>query len=481
MSARAPGIRLLSTASVVLLGFSACAASDTEAPPAPPTSVLMVVLDAVRADALATFGATRPTSPQLDLLAETGVVFEQAYMSSTWSWPGHASLFTGLPPWEHGAHGRREADNNSGQQPISALRDDVSTLAERFGTRGYHTVLFSENAWLDPGLGLSRGFETVDLSKKGCPANMERFGQEISGVGDQPVFAFVNFMQAHAPYYVSPAPWLDGEAERFRSAPMPSLENFIRAEPPAIEMYASRDDTTSLQTAVLSGERSLSEPEVALLRRVYEGQVLAADFCLSKAISAWIAHRPDGIVVVTSDHGESFGEHGMIEHAHVPFLPVLHVPLVVVQPGIQAQGIRVTSPVSTDAVAGTILDLAGVTGHGLTSLVPMFHGGTAPSTLAASYWPDPTAARLGPRFSSVSRYLQKDGWAAVWSDHEQHLFNTHVDPSQQVDVASEHKPILAALIAEGEALMVEEKPTAAVKIVDQAVLEQLKALGYVEG
>ena len=98
--------------------------------PAPP-DVLLIIMDTVRADRLHTYGHSRPTSRQLDAIADVGVVFTDVTADGTWTWPGHASLFTGEPPWVHGAHwstdpaAAGQVNQETGYWEVSPMREDL--------------------------------------------------------------------------------------------------------------------------------------------------------------------------------------------------------------------------------------------------------------------------------------------------------------------------------------------------------------------
>ena len=134
----------------------------------------MVVEDTVRADALSVYGNPRPTSPQLAEVARVGVTFDDVTAPSSWTWPTHASLFTGLMPWEHGAHfGAAEDEGVWSLDPLPLLvtmpRSDVPTLAERFADAGYRTVVLTGNPIVGPDLAaMVRGFELAEVRLYSC-------------------------------------------------------------------------------------------------------------------------------------------------------------------------------------------------------------------------------------------------------------------------------------------------------------------------
>ena len=130
------------------LGCDTSPAPETTPPKASP-DVLIIVLDTVRADMMSTYGHKHPTSPQLDAIADAGVTFEDVTAPSSWTWPSHASLFTGKAPWEHGAHASIQAEGiglASGHWGLLAMRSDLPTMAEQFAAAGYRLCPWPQTA-----------------------------------------------------------------------------------------------------------------------------------------------------------------------------------------------------------------------------------------------------------------------------------------------------------------------------------------------
>jgi arylsulfatase A-like enzyme len=304
--------------------------SAQEAQPTGP-SIVLIVWDTVRELSMSLYGYDRPTTPALDRWAGQAVVFERAYATSSWTLPSHASLFTGRFPPEMSADW------------LEPLDETHSTIAEQLAGRGFRTGAFIANLnYMTRETGLARGFQTWDdypVTVKEILLNTE-LGQWVTGwrgiialrghdrkradvVTDafldwharqegEPVFAFLNYKDGHVPYY---AP--DSLKQRFR-----------RDRP--------QRDGYDASIAYLDQEldRLLSE----LDRRG----------ALSRTI-----------VVLTSDHGESFGDHGLIGHGNSLYRQVIHVPLVLIGPGQLPGGFRVTQPVSLRSVPATLMDLTG--------------------------------------------------------------------------------------------------------------------------
>ena len=145
-------MRRLTVLTLVLL--AACRPAD------PRPDVIVIVLDAVRADHLSAYGYARPTTPRIDQLAGEGVLYRRAISAGTWTVTGHASLFTGRVPTSHGAYRAP-----GGWNAASALDESVTTLAERLGEAGWDTAAFAANeAYLDPVFNLDQGFERYETA-----------------------------------------------------------------------------------------------------------------------------------------------------------------------------------------------------------------------------------------------------------------------------------------------------------------------------
>jgi arylsulfatase A-like enzyme len=334
-------------------------------PAADHPSVLLIILDTVRAASLGLYGYERPTTPQLERFARSGVVFDRAMAPSSWTLPSHASLFTGRYPNELTADWAAPLDRSH------------PTLAEVLSRKGYVTAGFSANgAYANANTGLERGFARfedfpVTASEAVRTSSMlrrvaQRFGagkvlrdgytgrKSARDIGerflewqadqprDRPFFAFLNYFDAHDPYIAArPFDTLFAPV-----TPFPSLD---WGNPPAPELVTAWTDHYDRAIAYLDHELG------ALFAELERRGVLDRT-----------------IVVVTADHGEHLGEHGFMRHGTTLFVPVLHVPLIVRYPARAPGSARVEEPVTLRDLPATILDLAGIDdspipGHSLAS------------------------------------------------------------------------------------------------------------------
>ena len=325
-------------------------------------NVLLIILDTVRAASLSLYGG-RADTPNLNALGESGVVFDRAVSTAPWTLPSHASIFTGLWPHEHGADWRVALDRRA------------TTLAEVMAQHGYRTGGFVANlVFTSREHGLNRGFQvyrdyrrspgallrsaslvqTITTSavlrrltgieevvgrKHGAQVNEEFLDWE-AGIGDRPWFAFLNYYDAHEPY-LPRAPY---EA-RYSSGLPPRRFDEMR--------YWNVEGG-------ISDWLDLSREQVEAERAAYEEVIAGLDADVG-ALLAELRRRGDlerTIVVLTSDHGELFGEHDTHVHGNSVYWRTIHVPLVMSWPGHLPAGQRITEPVSLRDIGATVLGLA---------------------------------------------------------------------------------------------------------------------------
>ncbi len=351
-------------------------AADAGAP-----NVLLIVLDTLRADHLSSYGYPRKTSPHLDQLAAEGVLFERAYSSSSWTLPSHASLMTGRYTFEHRADGRMTG---------RMLDTRLPTLAEIFSARGYRTGGFASNvAWASPRTGLARGFQhydnlyanLTDMSARTfygrflrryihrylfrLPRYPRRASHEITRAflewrdqdSQRPYFSFLNLMDVHDPRFSLPP-------HRGKFTGETSL--------PGGESPATLWKLTPRQAA--DRQEMIGEYDSAL---AYQDAQLGALFEALKQRGEW----ERTIVMVTSDHGELFGEHGLFDHGNGVHHAVVHVPMVLRFGDRLRRGVRVAAQVSQCDAGATLLELAGAAGtvlFGGTSLAPLWSNAPVP-------------------------------------------------------------------------------------------------------
>ncbi len=398
-------------------------------------SVLLLVLDTVRALELSGLGYQRPTSPALDALARSGVQFQRAVATAPWTLPSHAALFTG----------RFQHELSVGWS--TPLGPEPLTLAQHVVSQGYATGGFTANLrYTARNYGLDRGFqeyrdysfvhtlalgmtmfgrlvtsfynqlahEYVMPGRKDAAQVVDEFLAWREDQGDQPYFAFLNFFDAHDPY-----------------APPPPYDLRFR-------------DTEPLNRSVEIGVPHSAE-EVRGLQDSYDGAVAYLDAEIGRLVEAL---RADGsldrtLIIVTSDHGEEFAEHGHLGHGSGLHFPAIHVPLIVRWPeGGVPGGVTVEDAVSIVDVPATILDLIGdPTPQALpgASLAPLWRGespsGLSP-VLSELYWA-PNQPESYPVAGGDLHSLVRGRWHLIAGPGtSEELYDIMADPFERHDLAA---------------------------------------------
>lgn len=363
MSGASHATRVLLRAFVLCAGALGGACSGGS--PARPNLVL-VVIDTARADHFSCYGYGQETTPNVDALAARGVRFTEARSLAPWTLPAHMSMFSGLPPRDHGATWAAFSEPES-----APLRELVARtfapgapermLAAQLGQAGYETLGFSPNPWVAKSKGLATGFDAFhELWRAEERAEMARgeptdaLSSSLSGVTvagvrralaerdeARPFFLFVNFLDPHFPY-----------------------------EPP--EPYRARlGGTSATVTAIQAGGRRTELAMIAgaapftreELVPLYDGELATADHFVGELVAALEREGvlDDTLVIVTSDHGELLGEGGQWSHQLSVGEELLRVPLVLKLPHDARAGTVIDDPLASNLdVYATLLTAAGL-------------------------------------------------------------------------------------------------------------------------
>ncbi len=320
-------------------------------------NIVVVVVDTLRADHLTTYGYQRPTSPTIDRLASEGVLFENAFSTCSYSLQSHASILTGLYPFQHGV---------SWTTSKMIAKSSYPVLPGVLQTLGYATAAFSANTfWFSREHGFGRGFihfedyfhslkdtvlrtaygriftltllrrvdEDIPARKRASDTN----GAVLKWLDqnkDHPSFVMINYFDVHDPY-------LPLEPYRHRFSTLKNLGGLINSDLHVPDHLSPED----LQSEI----------------DAYDGAITYVDEQLDKLVTA-LRQRDSGretLLVITSDHGEEFYEDGSFTHGHNLHNKLIHVPLIFWQPGRIPQGIRVGQAVTNSAIPATLMDLLG--------------------------------------------------------------------------------------------------------------------------
>ena len=410
-------------------------------------NVLLIVIDTLRADHLSLQGYERITDPNLVRIAGEGVMFENAYATSSWTLTAHASLFTGRWNYEHKADGGRSLD------------DTYPTVAEALSARGYRTGAFNGNfETVTKRWGFARGFahfedyyQTVpqlavssvygrfleyyalhkvlgmefSVDRRWAPSVNQSALQWIDQDDDKPFFVFINYYDVHAPY-ITP--------ERARFSEYENPGGLVNTDWTTADIYNPKTpEQVQGEIDAYDGGIFYNDQQIqTLLDELEKRDVLE-----------------NTIVIITSDHGELFGEHGLWEHHNSLYKPVIHVPLIVWYPGSVPQGVRIPTAVSNVSLPVTLLDMLGYadqTEFPGQSLAELWRNPDV-----AAQWPDPIAEMAESTWVNPNHLSIKGDMTSVIStdwqyiEHEINgveLYNLNEDPNQLNNLVDENPTVL---------------------------------------
>jgi arylsulfatase A-like enzyme/Tfp pilus assembly protein PilF len=402
---------------------------------APPPSVVLITIDTVRADHLGCYGYRRIETPSIDQLASEGIRFEHAYAQVPLTLPSHTVIMTGTYPMFNGVR-----DLTS-----PGLTTTLPTLAEIFQKNGYRTAAFVSSFVLNSMWGLKRGFEVYDdetdqaRGASSSPSLLERRGDRtmeralawLDSHADRPFFLWVHLYDPHSPY---------------------------RPPEPYFSRYAGH---------LYDGEIAFDDAQLALL------------FARLRQLKLY-----DGaLIVLTSDHGESLGEHGEAEHGFFIYNATVHVPLIVKLPGASHGSRVVADPAGLVDLAPTIAELCRIPrrftqsfqGHPLVGVQEHEGAPSAPAVYAESYYPRNTFGWHELRALITSQYKYINTTRAE-------LYDLERDSDEMHDLAAGQSALAAALRDELQALEGRFTNTSLAQNpspLDSETLEKLRSLGYV--
>ena len=491
--------------------------SEVELSPAPAGSpdVVLVTIDTLRADRLGAYGRSPSITPEMDRLADEGVVFGRTLAAAPWTIPSVASMLTGLPTVRHRAGRSMGSGLTFARTPLD---EDLTTLAERFAAAGYRTRAVSANGFVSQETGMAQGFEVFEnpfttaigsgvfrdlpLSRLVLSLIPDRkLGDyRAAGVTDQalawlaeddaaPIFLWVHYLGPHIPLRAEPDN-LDLEA----------LQAMVHESlPTADEDGSVLGEVFTATSHVRSGLLWLSPLDRRKLEDRYDLTVSYVDQHVGRLFTALRERHPEirpVVAALTSDHGEELWDHGHFEHGHDYYREVTRVPLIFWSPGRVPAGLHVSSLAGHVDIGPTLLELAELAAPRPSapdegrSLAPRFRpqGDAADAGDGTSDSEEPPHPAAPPRFSGGNLYglpaaLVEDGsWRFILRANGQgELYNVELDPQERHNVALQNPQIAdryRQLLEPRLATLLEDADDEEAELSTET-LEALRSLGYV--
>lgn len=426
----------------------------------PVRNLVFVTIDTLRADHVGALGYGRATTPNIDALALRGAVFTQAIAQSSWTRTSMGSVMTGLYPTTLGltcAHFRvPESD-------CDVLPDDVTTLAEAVKASGFHTGGVVANINVDPLFGFHQGFDQYHLALREVSTRREDWRASddwmsettrevtdaaLDWLADRPddgrFLLYLHYLDPHHPY-----------------------------DPPGEHADAYDPDDY------------VGDPSWRDARARYDGEIRHVDEQFARVLAALDEAGLTGTtgIVILSDHGEEFGEHGGEHHGFTLFEEQIHVPLVMVLPGFTEPGTRVRRQVRLLDVMPTVLGALDV------PLPPGLQGESLLGRLEGRWGGGRDAPALSERAYNPLVSWREPPWKLIHDTDTGSvlLYDLDRDPGERFDLSAQHPDVVerlraAALETQEAAVRAGERfgeRSGVLELTDDQI-EQLRQLGYVD-
>ncbi|MDG2149751.1 MAG: sulfatase [Planctomycetota bacterium] len=435
-------------------------------------NVLIVTLDTTRADHLGAYGYPLDITPEIDRLAERGVLFENAYAPMPQTLPSHTTLMTGLQPRQHGA-----------LENTYTVDESVDTMAEQLGREGYATAAFVSALALSKGAGIHQGFEIYDQPRArfdiGLPAPAEREASEMTDIAlawaetqppEQPFFLWVHYFDPHADH-VAP--------RRYLREMQPMLVRDQVIEP------------------LVRNKKDVAVDRLTQYWRSYASEVRYMDDEIGRLLDGLsdLGLLDETVIVLAGDHGEGLYEHGNIGHGMNVWEELHRVPLILVDPDGKHAGTRIRGRVELADVLPTVMSMSlgrplegvpGAAGLDLWSWVEKTR--SLPQRPVFLERPHFSRERIADRNGEGSRIdygelvavLMGDYKLVRWPDGRERLFDLSKDPDESKDLVEEQPEMRARLAQLMDGWLAQhavDLPGAEGELSDERT-QALKALGY---
>lgn len=407
---------------VIIVNMAHMAAALANQEPRP--NVVLISIDTLRADRLGCYGNEQEITPYLDLLAKNGVLFEEAISNSSWTLPGHGAMLTGVQPTAMGLF-----------KVTDRLDSHALTLAEVMRENGFDTGAIVSYILLDQVYGFHQGFEHFDYKDQQPAAKIvdkaiEYVGERI----DKKFFLFLHLYDPHWPYEPS-----EEVSKQF-------WPGHINA---AVRRLVAETDYARFALQVIFGPPELNQFSLAM----YNGEISEVDRELGRFFrflyDKQIIDRT--LLVVTSDHGEEFLDHGYFGHGLTLYDEALKVPLIMRFPLMLPENTRVKGQVQLLDVFSTILELVGLDSSqyplGGRDLLGMIHAGVAdpvPMIAETSMSGDPRFSLRDGKHKIVTPY-KIDLGGSLQIDKPDELFDLVADPLELQNLAADQPQLMETM------------------------------------
>jgi len=421
-------------------------------------NIIIVGIDTLRADHLGCYGYSLNTSPAIDFIAKNGALFEQAISQSSWTLPSFTSIFTGLYPFNH------KVEHQS-----DILNPKVPTLQKTLGSLGYFTAAYTNGGYITKWLDWDKGFDVFVQNNHHGGGNhsfsfadyKEQLFKFLSQKNLPPFFLFIHSYDCHAYYDSAPEIY----RQMFTSNYYKDTNNLKKRRFADYYLKKVADKVTKEDTEHIIG--------------LYDSEIRYFDNLLKEMINLLKKQKlmQNTYIIITSDHGEEFKDHGSFGHNHTLYNELVHIPLIIQGPGIPRKT-RIKEKVRSIDIFPTIFDIIGVHNKinsfnidGIT-LMPLIN-----NTAQQNYLP--CLSKDWNKFS-----IRTDKWTQITTEKSSKLFDSETDSKEQTNIIDKNKNISENLqqkyfeIKKNSAQF-HKKNVSSKTVIDKKARQELKSLGYI--
>ncbi|KPJ58763.1 MAG: hypothetical protein AMJ42_02670 [Deltaproteobacteria bacterium DG_8] len=444
-------------------------------------NIIFILIDTLRPDHLGCYGYLRNTSSQIDSLANHGIVFKNTISQSPWTKPSIASLFTSTLPSTHGVtwRGRNKT-----------LPKSMLTLAEVLKQNGYKTVAFSDNPHITKCNGFDQGFDTFIENYDWLKGNAEPLTNKVLNWFrenyQKKYFIYIHYLDPHDPYN---APGIYHDI--FLNKKVIDVSNTVKRGNTYVlngEYHLDRRMKEKLKSISnpdypLPTPLHISKKELNYLIDLYDGEIRYVDYQVGRIISVLkeLKIYDKTTIIISSDHGEEFLEHGMFRHGYHLYDEIIKVPLIIISPHFNKTPLKIETPVNLIDLMPTVLDLLGIpstSGMKGKSLIPLINQDERVESLSISE----TSWK-----GSSAQTLRLANWKYINDirNERTELFNLGEDSGERNNLhlkESKRAKKLSCLLSDiiSKAYHVTEKSKGKDTQLENKQLEKLKSLGYIQ-
>lgn len=458
-------------------------------------NIILISIDTLRSDHLSCYGYQRTTTPHIDKIAEKGVLFKNGYSTAVWTPPAHASMLTGYYPSQH-----KVIHQNK-------LNDDIPTVAQLLKKQGYHTAGFVNNSQVGELVGLSKGhdafhevwqgFSRKQVFRLGAHKIREFLGYSDDGAArtnqlafnwlrkgwnrEQPFYMFIHHIDAHNPL----------------KAPRPFLFHFLskelRSQVDMEKIWKVADNPL----ACFTDDIQLNEAELEALTCLYDEEIRYVDHIIGQLVTLLEEMKvfDDTLLILTADHGEHLGEHGMYSHVASLYEPIVHIPFILrypreLSPQVREEYVQIVDIFPTiSAACNSEASDSNLTGRNLLES----NADGDPRFLFAEWegripffvkdrLNDSNRKRITEQFSNKQWMCRRDEFKLINDEHGNYeLYNTTSDPNETENLNEKNPAIFDQLrdeLEEWKSNADSTRPSDTYEYKDERLKKHLKALGY---